>query len=97
MGYQSVFVDESILEIHHIPDAILHRDSEMRHLESLFDHIVTAPQEMSQKAVMIGNVGSGKTVLANSYGRALKEKAARKRVNFHYIHINCRERRGSLS
>ncbi len=96
MGYQSVFIDESILEIHHIPEAILHRDTEMRHLESLFDHIVTAPQEMSQKAVIIGNVGSGKTVLAHSYGRALKEKAARKRVNFHYIHINCRERRGSL-
>ena len=96
MGYQSVFVDESILEIHHIPDVILHRDSEMRYLESLFDHIVTAPQEMSQKAVIIGNVGSGKTVLAHSYGRILREKAQRRRVNFHYIHINCRERRGSL-
>lgn len=96
MGNQSVFIDESILEIHHIPDVILHRDSEMKHLESLFDHMVTAPQEMSQKAVIIGNVGSGKTVLAHSYGRALREKAKRRRVNFHYIHINCRERRGSL-
>ncbi len=96
MGYQSVFIDESILEIHHIPDVILHRDSEMRHLESLFDHIVTAPQEISQKAVIIGNIGSGKTVLAHSYGRALREKASRRRINFQYIHINCRERRGSL-
>lgn len=96
MGYQSVFVDEGILEIHHIPDAILHRDSEMKRLGALFDHMVTAPQEMSQKAVIIGNVGSGKTVLAHSYGRALKAKAERRKVDLHYIHINCRERRGSL-
>ena len=96
MGYQSVFIDESILDIHHIPDVLLHRDDEMKHLESLFNHIVTAPQEMSQKAVVVGNVGSGKTVLAHSYGRALKEKADKRRVNFHYIHVNCRARRGSL-
>ncbi len=96
MGYQSVFIDESILDIHHIPDVLLHRDDEMKHLESLFNHIVTAPQEMSQKAVIVGNVGSGKTVLAHSYGRALKERADKRRVNFHYIHVNCRARRGSL-
>ena len=96
MGYQSVFMDESILDIHHIPDVLLHRDDEMKHLESLFNHIITAPQEMSQNAVIVGNVGSGKTVLAHSYGRALKERANKRRVTFHYIHVNCRARRGSL-
>ena len=96
MGYQSVFIDEGILDIHHIPDVILHRDAEMKRLGALFDHMVTAPQEMSQKAVIIGNVGSGKTVLAQSYGRALEARAERRKVNFHYIHINCRARRGSL-
>ncbi len=96
MSYRSVFVDESILEIHHIPDNILHRDAEMKHLESLFDQMVSSPQEISQKAVIIGKVGSGKTVLAHSYGRELSKKAAQRNVNFHYIHINCRERRGSL-
>lgn len=96
MGYQSVFIDEGILDIHHIPDVILHRDAEMKRLGALFDHMVTAPQEMSQNAIVIGNVGSGKTVLAQSYGRALKARAERRKVNFHYIHINCRARRGSL-
>lgn len=96
MGYQSVFIDEGILDIHHIPDVILHRDAEMKRLGALFDHMVTAPQEMSQNAILIGNVGSGKTVLAQSYGRALEARAERRNVNFHYIHINCRARRGSL-
>jgi cell division control protein 6 len=96
LNHQSVFIDETILEIHHIPDRLLHRDVEMRRLESLFDHIVIAPYEMSQKAVILGNVGSGKTVLVNAYGRTLREKAERRRVKLHYIHVNCRQRRGSL-
>jgi cell division control protein 6 len=96
MDYQSVFIDESILETHHLPDVLLHRDAELKRLEALFDHMVTAPQEMSQKAIIIGNVGSGKTALAHTYGRALKARAKRRKVNFHYIHINCRARRGSL-
>jgi cell division control protein 6 len=96
LNHQSVFIDETILEIHHIPDRLLHRDTEMRKLESLFDHIVTAPYEMSQKAVILGNIGSGKTVLVNAYGRTLREKAERRRVKLHYIHVNCRQRRGSL-
>jgi len=96
LNHQSVFIDEAILEIHHIPDKLFHRDTELQRLRSLFDNILTAPYEMSQKAVIIGNVGSGKTVLANAYGRELKEKAKRRRLKFHYIHINCRQRRGSL-
>jgi cell division control protein 6 len=96
LNHQSVFIDEAILEIHYIPDKILHRDAELQRLRSLFDNIVTAPYEMSQKAVIVGNVGSGKTVLANTYGRELREKAERRKLDFHYIHINCRQRRGSL-
>jgi cell division control protein 6 len=96
LNHQSVFIDEAILEIHHIPDQLLHRDTEMRRLESLFDHMVTAPYEMSQKAIILGNIGSGKTVFANAYGRTLKQKTERRRVKFHYIHVNCRQRRGSL-
>jgi cell division control protein 6 len=96
LSYHSVFIDETILEIHHIPEKLLHRNNELQRLRSLFDNIVVAPYEMSQKAVILGNVGSGKTVLANAYGRELREKAVRRRLDFHYIHVNCRQRRGSL-
>ena len=96
MNHQSVFIDEAILEIHYIPDQLLHRDAELQRLRSLFDHILSAHRDISQKAVILGSVGSGKTVLANTYGRELRTKAERRRTKFHYIHVNCRQRRGSL-
>lgn len=96
MTHQSVFVDEAVLDISYVPQVILHRGNELRMLESLFDNIVTAPYEMSQKAIILGGVGSGKTLLAQYYGRGLREKAKKRRLSIEYIHINCRELRGSL-
>jgi cell division control protein 6 len=96
LNHQSVFTDEAILEIHYTPEQLLHRDAELQKVRSLFDHILSAHRDISQKAVILGNVGSGKTVLANAYGRELRAKAERRRTKFHYIHVNCRQRRGSL-
>jgi cell division control protein 6 len=94
--YRSIFVDEAILDVSYVPDIVLHRDAEYRMLEALFDNMVSAPYEMSQKAVMVGGVGSGKTLLTQFYGRRLRERAAQRRVKLNYIHLNCRELRGSL-
>jgi len=94
--YRSIFVDEAILDVSYVPDIVLHRDTEYRMLEALFDHMVSAPYEMSQKAVIVGGVGSGKTLLTQFYGRRLRERAAQHRVKLSYIHLNCRELRGSL-
>jgi len=94
--YRSIFVDEAILDVSYVPDIVLHRDAEYRMLEALFDNMVSAPYEMSQKAVIVGGVGSGKTLLTQFYGRRLRERAAQRRVKLSYIHLNCRELRGSL-
>ncbi|MBD3206793.1 AAA family ATPase [Candidatus Bathyarchaeota archaeon] len=96
LAHQSVFIDEAVLDISYVPRAILHRENELRMLESLFDNMVTAPYEMSQKAIILGGVGSGKTLLAQYYGRALRGKAQKRRIPIEYIHVNCRELRGSL-
>jgi len=96
MTQRGVFIDEAILDISYVPDVVLHREAELRALEGLFDHMVAAPYEISQKAVVLGGVGSGKTLLAHYYGRSLRRKAERYRVTYEYIHVNCREQRGSL-
>jgi len=93
---RSVFVDEGVLDINYIPPRLLHRDEEQRILQAMFNFMLTAPYEMSQRAIITGGVGSGKTVLAQVFGRWLKVEAKRRRVNADYIHVNCRELRGSL-
>jgi cell division control protein 6 len=96
VSQRSVFVDEGVLDINYVPSTLLHREPELRFLRSIFRFIIDTPYEMSQRAVIIGGVGSGKTALAQRFGRDLEEEARRRRVKAKYIHVNCREVRGSL-
>ena len=93
---RSVFADEGVLDINYVPPSLPHRGEELRFLKSLFRFVIEAPYEMSQRAVIVGGVGSGKTVLAQRFGLDLKREAERRRVRADYIHVNCRENRGSL-
>ncbi len=94
--FKSVFIDKTVLDFNYVPERLIHRDSEAKFLSSLFQFIVDAPYEMSQRALIIGGVGSGKTALAQRFGLDLLEKAKRRRVRAEYVHVNCRESRGSL-
>ena len=96
MVHRSVFKDKAILDIHFIPDILVHREKELRLLNAFYDHMITAPFEMSQRAIIIGGIGSGKTVLAQYFGRILRDKTTKRRIKTEYIHVNCRELRGSL-
>ncbi len=93
---RSVFIDEGVLDLNYIPAKLPHRDAELRFLTGLFRFVVDAPYEMTQRAVIVGGVGTGKTVLAQRFGQNLVEEARRRRVRVRYIHVNCRESRGSL-
>jgi cell division control protein 6 len=96
LSQRSVFIDEGVLDINYVPSKLLHRESELRFLNSVFSSIIDAPYEMSQRAVIVGGVGSGKTALSQRFGKDLEAEAARRRVKAKYIHVNCREVRGSL-
>lgn len=94
--HRSVFVDETVFDFNYIPPRLLHRDAELRFLSNLFRFIIDTPYEMSQRAIIVGGVGSGKTALAQRFGKDLEKEAERRRVRARYIHVNCRENRGSL-
>jgi cell division control protein 6 len=93
---RSVFKDETKLDISYIPNRLLHRDKEMRLLEEFFNFVLQTPEKMAQRVLLVGDVGTGKTALAQRFGWNITKEAEQRKLNLHYVYVNCREYRGSL-
>jgi archaeal cell division control protein 6 len=96
-AYQSVFKDESKLDINYIPAKLPHRETQQRLLMEFFNFILRTPEKMAQRVILTGDVGTGKTALAQHFGANLTSEANKKGIKFRYAHVNCREFRGSLA
>lgn len=92
----SVFKDESRLDINYVPSRLPHRDAQLSLLSQFFRSVVENPGKMSQRVLITGKIGTGKTVLSQHFGLQIMMEAREKRVNLHYVHVNCRECKGSL-
>jgi cell division control protein 6 len=97
MPSQSVFKDESKLDINYIPQKLPHRETQHRLLMEFFNFILRCPEKMTQRVILTGDVGTGKTALAQHFGANISSEANKRGIKFRYVHINCREFRGSLS
>ena len=96
-SHQSVFKDETKLDINYIPQKLPHREKEHRLLTEFFSFILRCPERMAQRVIITGDVGTGKTALAQHFGANLTSEANKRAIKFRYVHVNCREYRGSLS
>lgn len=94
--YQSVFKDETKLDINYIPYKLPHREKELRLLTEFFSFILHFPEKMAQRVVITGDVGTGKTALSQRFGADMTREANTRGINLRYIHVNCREYRGNL-
>jgi len=94
--YGSVFRDETKLDISYVPHKLPHRDREQRLLNEFFGYILHFPGKMAQRVMITGDVGTGKTVLSQRFGADITREANKLGINLRYIHVNCREYRGSL-
>ncbi|HEX7482981.1 MAG TPA: ORC1-type DNA replication protein [Candidatus Bathyarchaeia archaeon] len=95
--HQSVFKDESKLDINYIPQKLPHRETQHRLLMEFFNFILQCPEKMAQRVILTGDVGTGKTALAQHFGANMTSEANKRGIKFRYVHVNCREYRGSLS
>jgi cell division control protein 6 len=94
--YGSVFKDETKLDITYIPNRLPHRDEELHLLKEFFSFMLQFPAKMAQRVIIAGDVGTGKTALSQRFGADITHEAGKLGVNLRYIHVNCREYRGSL-
>ena len=94
--HSSVFKDESKLDINYVPSRLPHRDTQLNLLNQFFRSVVETPGRTAQRVLITGKIGTGKTVLSQHFGLQITREAREKGANFHYVHINCRECKGSL-
>jgi cell division control protein 6 len=94
--YQTVFKDETKLDISFVPRRLPHRDRELRLLTEFFSFMLQSPEKMSQRVIITGDVGTGKTAVSQRFGADISNEASKRSVNACYVHVNCREYRGSL-
>jgi cell division control protein 6 len=95
-AYKSVFKDEAKLDINYVPSRLPHREAEMRLLKEFFSFALTAPEKMAQRVLIVGDVGTGKTALSQRFGADITQQARQRGINLNYVHVNCRQFRGSL-
>jgi len=94
--YRRVFKDETKLDINYVPYTLPHRESELRLLTEFFSFALQSPGKMTQRVMITGDVGTGKTALSQRFGASITHEATKKGINLRYVHVNCREYRGSL-
>ena len=94
--YHSVFKDETKLDINYVPYRLPHRDAELRLLAEFFSFMLKTQGRMAQRVIITGDVGTGKTVISQRFGKNITREADRRKISLRYVHVNCREYRGSL-
>ena len=95
-SYSSLFKDESKLDINYVPTRLPHRETQLNLLNQFFRFAVETPGKMTQRILVVGKVGSGKTALTQLFGQNINREAQKRGTNLHYAHVNCRECKGSL-
>ncbi len=89
----SVFIDEAKLSVDYVPHNLPHREDHLRKLTQLFRGVVEDPGRVSQKVLIVGDTGSGKTCVTKLFGTLLVEIAQGHGFNLVYVHVNARRER----
>jgi cell division control protein 6 len=89
----SVFINEAKLSIDYVPSNLPHREEHLRKLTQLFRGVVEVPGKFSQKVLIVGDVGSGKTSVTKLFGQLFTEVAKGHGLKLVYVHINSRRER----
>jgi len=91
----SLFKNESKLDNNYVPKRLPHRDKELSLLSQLFLVLITNPNSISRKILIIGKTGIGKTATIKLFGEMLVNAAQKRSGDIKYVHINCRKERTS--
>lgn len=90
LSRRSVFKSEQLLSIDFVPETLPHRESELKILAQSFKTLITSPGRTSQRLIIEGPVGTGKTAVTKRFAEQMIQAADRRGLRLHKLHINCR-------
>uniref|UniRef100_A0A7J3ZLU1 ORC1-type DNA replication protein n=1 Tax=Fervidicoccus fontis TaxID=683846 RepID=A0A7J3ZLU1_9CREN len=85
----SVFKNKSILYPEYLPDRLPHREKQLKMLAQVFKPLLASPGETSQRVVLAGSYGTGKTATSRLFGKTFSLIAKNHGLNVKYVHVNC--------
>ena len=91
-----LFKNEGVFDIEYVPERLPHRGRQLEELVRVFGPILERPGEIARRVLVIGDIGTGKTVTTKKFGQLIEEEARKRGVRLFYAHINCQRLRGSF-
>lgn len=85
----SLLKDASVLDYDWVPDKLWHRDEHLGALDRFFRGSIDGSQ--SQRVLITGPVGTGKTALAKVFGQRLRDEARSNGKAVETVWVNCRK------
>ena len=90
-----VFKDIGKLSFDYIPDRLPHREEQLHRLQVMFEPVQEG--EYSQNVLLVGSIGTGKTVTSKSFCSDLSLRAAKAGRKIEWTVVNCRQRNSEVS
>lgn len=92
---KSVFKEQRTLSFDYVPQKLTHRERQMKRLIMLFRPVLDS--NIAQNAVLMGSVGTGKTVTSKRFCMDLKEYGEKHQKAIDWTIVNCRQRNSESS
>jgi len=91
-----LFKNESVFDIEYVPERLPHRGKQLEELMEVFSPILEQPGRIARRVLVVGDIGTGKTVTTKKFGQLIEEEARKRGVKLFYAHVNCQRLRGSF-
>jgi len=95
---KSVFKEDGIqkLEFDYVPSRLPHREEQIGKLIEFFKLAIDQPGVLSERILVTGPSGTGKTASTKIAGASLEKVAKRHSLDLVYAHVNCRTTSGKF-
>jgi len=86
-----IFKDESKLSPYYIPSLLIHRDSQIKLLNSIYGKMIENIRNVYPRLTqVVGGTGTGKTCTTIKFGELISKRAEEEGVDLRHIYMNCK-------